>query len=398
LGFANAYLNILPRSTGRRTTAHSLTIVHQSPQKVGDSNVDFGAVDVNVRQEIDLPADNKPTSASVTNNISIEEAFGKVINARYACTRFQRYQEPTPTNATAGPTASISNAQTIISAYDCLSLSQRSPTGFNVQPFRVVLVHGNEQKSALSQYCLGRNADRVRDSDCTAVFLSDAECGRDWSRFRDFLLGNMDDDSKGMEGDDATTKSTSRARRTLSKDALNKMRILILLFSSGYPLPRILASPFSFVVRLGVAIFASVTRMLHVIQQKLSRSSAVVSKVISKLLPRNSLILPTLSSSETWSQKNTMLVAMSYMLACTSQGLATCPMEGFDAQGIRSVLGIPRRFGIPLIVSTGTKYRGDEEGVDDVGVSHGDGGMSPRYPMEEVVFGNVFGEALVCPA
>jgi hypothetical protein len=73
-------------------------------------------------------------------------------------------------------------------------------------------------------------------------------------------------------------------------------------------------------------------------------------------------------------------------------------MEGFDAQGIRSVLGIPRRFGIPLIVSTGTKYRGDEEGVDDVGVSHGDGGMSPRYPMEEVVFGNVFGEALVCPA
>ena len=65
-------------------------------------------------------------------------------------------------------------------------------------------------------------------------------------------------------------------------------------------------------------------------------------------------------------------------------------MEGFDAQGIRNVLGVPRRFGVPLIVSTGTSYRGvEDEGVDDVGVSHGDGSMSsPRYPMEDVVFGN----------
>jgi hypothetical protein len=67
-------------------------------------------------------------------------------------------------------------------------------------------------------------------------------------------------------------------------------------------------------------------------------------------------------------------------------------MEGFDTQGIRNTLGIPRRFGIPLIVSTGTSYRGDDEKVDDVGVSHGNGGMSsPRYPIEEVVFEDEFG-------
>jgi hypothetical protein len=67
-------------------------------------------------------------------------------------------------------------------------------------------------------------------------------------------------------------------------------------------------------------------------------------------------------------------------------------MEGFDAQGIRHVCHIPRRFGIPLIVSTGMSYQGRDEGVDDVGVSHGDGGMSsPRYPVEEVVFGNLYG-------
>jgi hypothetical protein len=74
-------------------------------------------------------------------------------------------------------------------------------------------------------------------------------------------------------------------------------------------------------------------------------------------------------------------------------------MEGFDAQGIRNTLGIPRRFGIPLIVSTGTRYWGDDENVDDVGVRHGDGSLSsPRYPMEEVVFGNEFGCRILCPS
>jgi hypothetical protein len=169
------------------------------------------------------------------------------------------------------------------------------------------------------------------------------------------------------------------------------MRILILLFSSGYPLPRIISQPFSLFFRFGVALFASFLRWLHMFKQKLSQSQSTVSRYIYKLIP-NSLILPTLSSSETWSQKNTMLAAMTYMLACTSRGLSTCPMEGFDAQGIRHVCHIPRRFGIPLIVSTGMSYQGRDEGVDDVGVSHGDGGMSsPRYPVEEVVFGNLYG-------
>ena len=177
------------------------------------------------------------------------------------------------------------------------------------------------------------------------------------------------------------------------------MRIFILLFSSGYPLPRILSRPFSFLVRLGMAMLGSFFRKLHTLRQTLSQSSSVTLKWIYKLFPRQSLLLPTLSSPETWSQKNTMLVAMTYMLACTSRGLSTCPMEGIDAQGIRSVLGIPKRFGIPLIVSTGTPYRDEGGGgSDDVGASHEDGEVSPRYPVEEVVFGNSFGSPLVCPS
>ena len=165
------------------------------------------------------------------------------------------------------------------------------------------------------------------------MFLSNGECGRDWSRFRNFLLGNMETDASSSLGgttdesavSQATTtttgnrvKSSSRDRRPLSPEDLKKMRIFILLFSSGYPLPRLASRPFSFFVRLGMAVLASFFRTLHTLRHKLSQSSSATLQWIYKLFPRKSLLLPTLSSPETWSQKNTMLVAMTYMLACTS--------------------------------------------------------------------------------
>mmetsp|Transcript_63668 Transcript_63668/g.94523 ORF Transcript_63668/g.94523 Transcript_63668/m.94523 type:complete len:106 (+) Transcript_63668:93-410(+) len=98
-----------------------------------------------------------------------------------------------------------------------------------------------------------------------------------------------------------------------------------------------------------------------------------------------------------------MLVAMSYMLGCTSRGLSTCPMEGYNAGGIRKVLGIPRRFSIPIIISTGLPYHQHETAAegDDVGMSHGapltsslGGTCTDRFHMDEVVFGDKFGNII----
>lgn len=383
-----------PRSIAKSSSSRSIVSIlrQQADGIVSDVKGKYNSTQVDTTSQI---SSSKPIHQVDTNSVDI---FNNIVNARYACTRFQRYQEPPingdNTTTTTAATASLSNPKVIEAALQCLSLSQRAPTGFNAQPYRVVLVHESNRKMALSQYCIGRNADRIRDSDCTAIFLSDKEVGRDWRRFQDFLVDNMEDGSANAEN-----RAKTRARRPLSKAALNKMRVLILLFSSGYPFPRILARPFSFCLRVAMSIFALLGRILQRLRQRLLQSrSSIISKSILKILPSN-LILPTLSSSETWSQKNCMLVAMTYMLACTSRGLSTCPMEGFDAQGIRNTLGIPRRFGIPLIVSTGTRYWGDDENVDDVGVRHGDGSLSsPRYPMEEVVFGNEFGCRILCPS
>ena len=161
-----------------------------------------------------------------------------------------------------------------------------------------------------------------------------------------------------------------------------------MLFSSGYPITRFLNVPFSFAVRSAMSILAFLARCLQSMRLRF--------RILSKLIPTDIQMFPTLTSAETWAQKNTMLVAMTYMLACTSRGLASCPMEGIDAAGLRKVLGIPRgRFSIPLIVSTGTPYQrsvNESSETDDVGLSHGDdGNFSPRYNVEEVVYGNSFG-------
>merc|ERR1711957_187536 len=181
---------------------------------------------------------------------------------------------------------------------------------------------------------------------------------RDWKRFSTFLQSSTFR-TKGSKSAGSSGKKKSWPRR--------KLQLLLLLFSSGWPLPRILAAPISFGVRLGVSAVSVITG--------------------------RRLLVPSLGSSETWSSKNTMLVAMTYLLACTSRGMATCPMEGYNVGGLRKVLGIPRRYAIPIIVSTGVTYNGEEEGIDDVGVAHGAlSGSSQlsteRYPFDEVVFGD----------
>ncbi|KAL3757998.1 hypothetical protein ACHAWU_001390 [Discostella pseudostelligera] len=465
-----------PLSRGATLAANSRYIRHQI----------YRSVALNESPPSSTAEASIPLEIATANTKNAAAIFDAVVNSRYACTRFHRYQEPNndndgnilgATNSSSSinnenkpattlssmttkpspemPTASISNPQIIKLAHQSLILSQRAPSGFNAQPYRIILVHSENDKERVAQYCLGRNADRVRDSDCTAIFLADAGVGWDGGRYIDFLkrhtmqMNEVEEDTNNRNATSATTArtsttsmtnakptSTSRSRRSLSPRELLKVRLLILLFSSGYPLPSFLSIPLSFVVRLGVSILATIMRWLHTIQQRLLLSSTkshqrtLLSRIFSPLLSLlNIQLLPTLHTSQTWSQKNTMLVAMTYILSCTSHGLATCPMEGFDAFGIKKVLGVNPigRYSIPLIVSTGMPYhnrqlqileqqpqqppmklmqqQGEEDALnladgeeeeatttDDAGLSHGSGALlSPRYPSEDMIYENAFG-------
>jgi nitroreductase len=281
-------------------------------------------------------------------------SFDEAVMNRYACTRFQRFDNRNETLEVASP----SNPKILQQAYTALDLARRAPSGFNSQPYKVLLVSSNEQKEALAQYCIGHNAHRVRDSDCTAIFLADREVVKTFGDFSSLISQN----SKGKP-----------------PKGLFKMKLLIAMFSSGFPFPKVISGPISWAMRFGMRVVSWITRGWYPV--------------------------PTLTSSEAWSQKNTMLVAMTYLLACSSRQVATCPMEGYLSWGIRKALKIPRRYTIPLIVATGTPYIREDSSssasmdmaTDDTGVSHGPpskgsaAAATPRFAFEHMVYENTFG-------
>ena len=56
---------------------------------------------------------------------------------------------------------------------------------------------------------------------------------------------------------------------------------------------------------------------------------------------------------EGWTIKSTTLIAMPIMLAAKNLGLATCPMEGFDASLVRKEFKVPESYEIVMLISLG---------------------------------------------
>lgn len=252
--------------------------------------------------------------------MTVEEALQK----RKSCKRFQRYDG---TDRETGE-PSKSDPEIVRLALEALDASRRTPSAFNTQPYKVVLVHSPETKAALSKCSLGPNKGRVLDSDCTAVFLADRKVMLSFRTYRKFI-------------------------GPIQRNVLLRNLFYISIFSSGYPLPRILAAPLSFLLRSLFGIVHFFTRGFYP--------------------------MPSLSSAETWASKQSLMYAMSFLLCCTSRGLATIPMEGLNASSIRRVLEIPSRYAIPLMISVGRPYYEEEENDS-----------SPRYDTNDVIYSDTF--------
>jgi nitroreductase len=250
--------------------------------------------------------DERHATSDVRNSYAIM-SLDEAVLKRYSCKKFRRYQpqnttiasifvatslplENEPTLTRPEPErllASGSDPSVIQRAIESLNLARRTPTAFNTQPYKVVLVSSPEQKMAVSQYCLGPNRQRVQDADCTVIFLADKQIMRTFPTFRK-LIKNI---------------GIVKKNRPLTTKAMLKLQFYISIFSSGYPFPRFISSTISFAVRTCMA-------WMHFVLKWFSYP------------------LPSLSNAETWAARQVMMVAMTYMLACTARGLATIPMEG----------------------------------------------------------------------
>lgn len=74
-----------------------------------------------------------------------------------------------------------------------------------------------------------------------------------------------------------------------------------------------------------------------------------------------------------WAAKSVALACENLMLAFRAHGYDTCPMEGFDSKRVKSILGLPCKADIVMIISAGKR---DEGGVY---------GPRMRFPREQFI-------------
>lgn len=213
---------------------------------------------------------------------------------------------------------------------DVLQSTLMAPSGFNLQPWQIIMVQNQDIKQRLSESSmLGTgNMFRTKDASAVAVFCADLELRR---RIEHVVK--------------------------LEKETNNR--------DPGY-----LASlPLVSTILTGEGKVASL--MKRIVSNAASHG--------------NFASMPNIEDVESWSYKNLGLAAQSYMLAATSHGLATCAMEGFDSRRVKEVLRIPDRYGIPLMVATGYAHELDDASKTEK--------RSPRMRMNEIVFYDEFGSS-----
>jgi len=109
---------------------------------------------------------------------------------------------------------------------------------------------------------------------------------------------------------------------------------------------------------------------------------------------------PKLHCNEYWAVKNTIFAAQQLMLAATSLGLSTLPMEGFDERRVHFQLSIPpSTYTIPLIISLGYSADSEEEerfhnslDFEEAETNHFP--QKARYPLDKICYEDSYGQKI----
>ncbi len=190
--------------------------------------------------------------------------------------------------------------------FELLDLSNRAPSGYNLQPWEFVIVRDEELRGLLSHVAFQQR--QVKEAPVTVVFVADPLA---WKTTYPRILS--DSVAAGLIADDYALIS--------QKNVNQHFRL----------------GPFG----------------LYGLLKKMSE-------------PLRRLRRPTArhlgTSDETIAYVNAqcMLAAATFMLAAQSVGLHTCPMEGFDPERIKRLLAIPMHMSVPIIIPLGYLVDGEE--------------------------------------
>lgn len=178
-----------------------------------------------------------------------------------------------------------------------LELARWAPSGYNLQPAHFVIVSDPAGKQALQRACMGQ--PQVLEAPAVVVFVGDRRV---------------------YENNFEAMIAAERQAGTLSPQYESALRKFVpLAFKQG---------PFG-IGWLWKALLAPLAR---------------------RFVP-----IPSIPAvrKEAWLSKQVSLAAMNFMLGATAAGLATVPMEGFDALRVRRALQIPRWGCVVLVVPVG---------------------------------------------
>jgi nitroreductase len=192
-----------------------------------------------------------------------------------------------------------------------VELTARAPSGFNMQPYTVVLVEAAPARARLAEGAMlgGGNAARVARAPLVAVFAADLD-------------------------------AMASVQEVQAMEAREGQRSAAYL--RGLP--------------TGAAAFASSQggggACASGAGAAASAAAALAGSALGALtgVPLPPLAVPGIA----WAYKQTALAAMTYLLAAASLGLVAHPLEGLDpARAARAVGLCGTRFSVPLVVATG---------------------------------------------
>lgn len=235
-----------------------------------------------------------------------------------------------------------------------LELTQLSPSSFNMQPFRIVIVQSAQMRNAVADRAmLGGNIDAVRKAPVLAVFVADSDPTRSARK----LVELENERQQQQHG-----SNTSVGARVIN-DGRGVFSAASVFYARGWLARRAL--------QFGAHLLSPITPS------------------------------PLLGfSMEEWASKNTSLAAMTFMLAASSHDLISCPMEGFDERRMKSLLSIPEQgYHVPMVVAVGYPK------TQNVGGGEPNTNKPPsppqpplqrrvRFPLDYCCFGERFNEKL----
>mgnify|MGYP000396490010 CR=1 FL=1 len=200
-------------------------------------------------------------------------------------------------------------------------VTQRAPTSFNSQPYKIILVRSDDAKQLLGAAMLNEsNAARVTQSDVTAVFCADLQVVDNIPKiqklFRD--LGSAPEDY--IE---------------------NIIPMGLKVQSMGFSGLR------SYVFRMMAPTLLKLAGLIR--------------------------LAPAYNSPKTWAFRQLGFVTDHFVLAATAAGLGSAIMEGFSCQQVSKKLAIPSKYKPFCLVSLGYK---DESSAGRP--------KSLKFPMEDV--------------